>query len=79
MKTICLDSTAAIPGNHERGVQAGSELKLECRILKLVQPHETPPTTMKWLHNGNTLRKDDRITLAAHWNKKVTRNMLKDL
>ena len=48
------DSTAAILGNHERGVQAGSQLKLQCRILKILQPHEKPPfdETMKWLHNG---------------------------
>ena len=48
------DSTAAILGNHERGVQAGSQLKLQCRILKILQPHEKPPfdKTMKWLHNG---------------------------
>ena len=41
-------------GNHERGVQAGSQLKLQCRILKILQPHEKPPfdETMKWLHNG---------------------------
>lgn len=65
------DSTAAIPGNHERGVQAGSELKLQCRILKIVQPHETPPSAMRWLHNGDALpTNDDRITLSSAWNPK---------
>ena len=52
------DSTAAILGNHERGVQAGSQLKLQCRILKIIQPHDKPPLdkTMKWLHNGQKVR-----------------------
>ena len=59
------DSTAAILGNHERGVQAGSQLKLQCRILKMIQPHDKPPLdkTMKWLHNGQKVR--DRLLLLT--------------
>lgn len=68
---IISDSTAAIPGNAERGVQAGSQLKLQCRILKIVQPHETlplPSASMRWLHNGHVLMASDRVTLSSHWN-----------
>ena len=66
------DATAAIPGNHERGVQAGSELKLQCRILKIVQPHEDPPA-IRWYHNGQLVMADtqERIGISSHWNKQV--------
>ena len=69
---MIIDATAAIPGNHERGVQAGSELKLQCRILKIVQPHETPPS-VKWLHNGHLVMSDnqERISISTTWNKQV--------
>ena len=43
------------------------------KILKIVQPHETPPSAMRWLHNGEALpTNDDRITLSSAWNPKVT-------
>jgi hypothetical protein len=43
------------------------------KILKIVQPHETPPSAMRWLHNGDALpTNDDRITLSSAWNPKVT-------
>ena len=51
----------------------GLRENLKHKILKIVQPHETPPSAMRWLHNGDALpTNDDRITLSSAWNPKVT-------
>ena len=44
-----------IPGTDERYVQAGSKLRLLCRISKLVPPGSNPPV-IRWLRNGTEVR-----------------------
>lgn len=65
------DSTALIPGNHERGVQAGSSLTLKCSIVKTVLPHENPPS-IQWLQNGQPVDSKDHVVVTTKWSNEET-------
>ncbi len=69
--SVPAESLAVIPGASERYVQAGSELRLGCRINKVVRSGEGPPV-IRWFRNDSQVDEinDLRIEVApSHYVK----------